>query len=53
MTIPEIQAYRKELGRNISLKLGMSDVLGGNIPNSPTAKENPSQEDVDTFFGGF
>lgn len=53
MTIPEIQAYRKELGRNISLKLGMPDILSGNIPNTPTTNENPSQEDVDTFFGGF
>ena len=53
MTIPEIQAYRKELGKNISLKMGMPDILSGNISNSPTAKEEPSQDDVDTFFGGF
>lgn len=57
MTIPEIQAYRSKLGKNIALKrMDYGDILGvgsmGNsLSNKPKSESN--QEDVEAFFGSF
>lgn len=57
MSIPEIQAYRSMLGKNIALKsMGYGDILGtGSVSNSNNneVKEESTQEDVEAFFGGF
>ena len=53
MSIPEIQAYRGQLGRSISLKMGLGSILGSSASISNNVQEEASQEDVESFFGGF
>ena len=56
LTIPQINNYRKGIGKNAPIKMGLFGMLGG-MPSeqgekSPEHKE-PCQEDVDSFFNGF
>lgn len=58
MTLPQIQAYRGKLGKNIQLKkMSPQDILGGTFTGTstllPTTKGESSQEDVESFFGSF
>jgi len=57
MSIPEIQAYRGKLGKNIALKrMDYGDILGagtvGTTNNNADSAES-TQEDVEAFFNGF
>jgi len=53
MSIPEIQAYRNNLGKNIAIKIGIPNIFGGPDMQSATDKSESSQEDVEAFFGSF
>ena len=54
MSLPKIQAYRKGIGKNIPLKVGITSLFGGGMT---TDNEEPqgeaTQEDVEAFFNDF
>lgn len=55
MSLPKITAYRKGIGKNIPLKIGIPGMFGGG--NIETNNEEPqgeaTQEDVEAFFNDF
>ncbi len=53
MTIPQIDAIRARLGKNIAIKIGMPNIFGGISESNVSDEGTSSQEDVDSFFNDF
>ena len=56
MSIPQIQAYRDNLGDNITLKIGMPGIFGGTLDNpapSPTTGKPPKLSQLAAFCNSF
>ena len=55
-TIPQIEAIRSKLGKNISLKIGMPGLFGGALDNpapSPTTDKPPKLSEFMSFANAF
>lgn len=52
-TIPQVMAILDGAEENISIKLGLPNMLGGVSADGKNEEEESSQEDVEVFFGGF
>lgn len=56
MSLPKIQAYRKGIGKNIPLKVGIPGIFGGGNIETTDNEEiegEATQEDVEAFFNDF
>lgn len=54
LTLPQINNYRRSIGRNIPIKIGIPNMFGSSSTPSPsTPQEESTQEDVESFFNGF
>lgn len=53
LTLPQIEAYRVSIGKNIPIKIGVSSMFGGMMDSPQNMSGESTQEDVESFFGGF
>lgn len=50
MTIPQIEAIRNKLGKNISLKIGMPGLFGGVLEKPPAQKNDGKPPKLSEFM---